>query len=323
MNVSLRQLRALIALVRTGSFTQAAASLHVTQSALSSLIKELEQNLGVRLVERSTRSIGLTEAGRGFVPLIDKILQDLDGVLGGIDDLKALRRGVVRVAAPQLMACTLMPEVIAAYRREHPGVQVRLSDCAVDGVLTRVAAGEADFGVGPERGTGPGISGETLFEMPFMVVFPPGHPLEDLPRVAWSDAVAHPFIALQGQFAERLSLDLHGALREITLNPSNEVTFMTTALSMASAGLGITACLPYARSLVHLYQLRMAPLHDPQVVRKFLVYQRSAATLSPAAESFRDFLLEYVASHHWNAAGKAAALAAPGSAAPSGGHAGR
>ena len=131
---------AVVALVRTGSFTQAAVSLHVTQSALSSLIKELEQSLGVRLVERSTRSIGLTEAGRGFVPLIDKILQDLDGVLGGIDDLKALRRGVVRVAAPQLMACTLMPEVIAAYRREHPGVQVRLSDCAVDGVLAQELA---------------------------------------------------------------------------------------------------------------------------------------------------------------------------------------
>ena len=90
MNVTLRQLRALVALVRTGSFTQAAASLHVTQSALSGQIKELEQALGVRLVERSTRRIGLTEAGRGFYPLVDKILQDLEGVLHGIDDLKAL-----------------------------------------------------------------------------------------------------------------------------------------------------------------------------------------------------------------------------------------
>ena len=299
MNVSLRQLRALVALVRTGSFTQAAVSL------LSSLIKELEQSLGVRLVERSTRSIGLTEAGRGFVPLIDKILQDLDGVLGGIDDLKALRRGVVRVAAPQLMACTLMPEVIAAYRREHPGVQVRLSDCAVDGVLARVAAGEADFGVGPERGMGGDMAGETLFEMPFMVVFPSDHPLAELPRICWSDAITHPFIALQGQFAERLSLDLHGALREITL--------MTTALSMVSAGLGITACLPYASSLVRLYQLQLAPLHEPQVQRKFLVYQRSAATLSPAAQSFREFLLAYVASHHWGVAGDPTALPAQAS----------
>ncbi len=301
MNVSLRQLRALVALVRTGSFTQAAVSLHITQSALSSLVKELEQQLGVRVVERTTRSIRLTEAGQSFVPLIDKILQDLDGVLDGMADLKALRRGVVRVAAPQLMACTLMPQVIAAFRREHPGVQVRLSDCAVDGVLTRITAGEADFGVGPERSIGRDIVGQTLFEVPFVVVFPPGHALGDLARICWADAVAHPFIALQGQFAERLSLDLDGVLRELTLHPSNEVTFMTTALSMVAADLGITACLPYARSLVDLYQLRMEPLHEPQVQRKFLIYQRSAARLSPAAETFRTFLIDFVAGHGWGA----------------------
>ena len=67
MNVSLRQLRALVALARTGSFTQAAGSLHVTQSALSGLIKELESALGVRLVDRNTRSISLTEVGRNHI----------------------------------------------------------------------------------------------------------------------------------------------------------------------------------------------------------------------------------------------------------------
>lgn len=299
MNVSLRQLRALVALVRTGSFTQAAESLHITQSALSSLIKELEQSLGVRLVERSTRRIGLTDAGAGFVPMVDKILQDLDGVLAGIDDLKALRRGVVRVAAPQLMSCTLLPDVIAAYRVAQPGVDVRLSDCAVDAVLTRVAAGEADFGLGPERASSRDVVGETLFDLPFMVVFPAGHALAALPRIGWSDLAPHPFIGLQGQFAERLSLDLHGAMRDIALHPGNEVTFMTTALSMVHAGLGVTACLPYARSLVERYQLQMAPLHDPQVERKFLVYQRGAATLSPAAQNFKGFLLDFVARHDW------------------------
>ena len=169
MNVTLRQLRALVALVRTGSFTQAAASLHVTQSALSGQIKELEQALGVRLVERSTRRIGLTEAGRGFYPLVDKILQDLEGVLHGIDDLKALKKGVVRIAAPQLMACTLLPEVIAAFRQTHPEVQIRLADCEVDSVLARVASGEVDFGVGPERPTGFDITAQPLFELPFMM----------------------------------------------------------------------------------------------------------------------------------------------------------
>ena len=302
MNVTLRQLRALVALVRTGSFTQAAASLHLTQSALSGQIKELELALGVRLVERSTRRMGLTEAGRGFYPLVDKILQDLEGVLHGIDDLKALKKGVVRIAAPQLMACTLLPEVIAAFRQEHPQVQVRLADCAVDSVLARVASGEVDFGVGPERPTGSDITAQPLFELPFMIVFPPGHALERLASIGWSDVVTHPFIALQGQFTELLAHDLHGALRDLTLRPSHEVAFMTTALSLVRAGQGITACLPYAASLVGLYQLQMRPLHEPELRRTFQVYQRASASLAPAAASFAQFLYAQVASRSWDTA---------------------
>jgi len=304
MNVTLRQLRALVALVRTGSFTQAAASLHLTQSALSGQIKELEQALGVRLVERSTRRIGLTEAGRGFYPLVDKILQDLEGVLHGIDDLKALRKGVVRIAAPQLMACTLLPDVIAAFREAHPEVQIRLADCEVDSVLARVASGEVDFGVGPERPTGADIAAQPLFELPFMAVFPQGHALEQLPHIHWSDVVRHPFIALQGQFTELLAHDLHGALRNLTLRPSHEVAFMTTALSLVRAGQGITAGLPYAASLVELYQLQMRPLHGPVLRRKFQVYQRASASLAPAAAEFAQFLHTQVASRGWSAAGE-------------------
>ncbi len=300
MNVTLRQLRAFVALVRMGSFTHAAASLHVTQSALSGLIKELEQGLGVRLVDRHTRRIQLTEVGHGFYPLVDKILQDLEGVLGGIADLKALKKGVVRIAAPQLMACTLLPEVIAAYREAQPEVQIRLVDCAVESVLARVANGEVDFGIGPERATAPEIVARTLFEMPFMLVFPNKHPLEKRKRITWDDAVGYPFIALQGQFTERLALDLHGSLRELTLNPSNEVAFMTTALSMVSTGLGVTACLPYAGSLVKLYQLQMRPLHEPELTRKFLVFTREGSSPSPAVESFIVFLFDFVKTHDWS-----------------------
>lgn len=120
MNISLRQLRAFVAVARTGSFTLAAEGLFITQSALSGLIKEMERSLGVRLFDRSTRRIQLTDIGRGIYPLIDKILHDLDGVLEEVAHLKALKKGVVRVAAPQLMASTLLPEVIAAYTARHP-----------------------------------------------------------------------------------------------------------------------------------------------------------------------------------------------------------
>ncbi|WP_027994378.1 LysR family transcriptional regulator [Simplicispira psychrophila] len=300
MNVTLRQLRALVALAHTGSFTQAAAVLHITQSALSGLIKELELQLGVRLVDRNTRSIALTQVGQGFVPLIEKVLQDLDGVLHGLDDLKALQRGMVRIAVPQLMACTLLPDVMAAFCTAHPGVQVRLVDCAVESVLARVGAGEVDFGIGPERATTTEIATQELFDMPFMVVFPPGHALQQCKRIGWRDVVQYPFIALQGQFTERLALDLHLARRELTLHSTHEVAFMTTALSMVSARQGVTACLPYAVSLVDLHQLEMRPVYAPELRRKFLVYRRASAALSPAAATFMEFLFAFVASHGWS-----------------------
>jgi len=141
MNVTLRQLRAFVALAHTASFTDAATRLHVTQSALSGLIKELEQTLGVQVVNRSTRRVSLSEVGREFYPLVARLLQDLDGALDTISDLKELKRGLVRFAAPQLMSASVLPEVIAGFSKECPDIEVRLLDCMVDHVLSKVQSG--------------------------------------------------------------------------------------------------------------------------------------------------------------------------------------
>lgn len=294
MNVTLRQLRALVAVAHTGSFTLAAESLFITQSALSGLIRELEQSLGMRLVDRSTRKVNLSEVGRSIYPLIDKIIHDLDGVLSDVADLKALKKGSIRIAAPQLMASALLPEVIAAYSAEHPEISVKLVDCMVESVTSRVFSGEVDFGVGPERDPNSDIIATRLFELPFMAVFPAGHPLQQLAEIRWTDIVSYPVISLQGQFTERLLADLRRANRELPHSPTSEVAFMSTALAMVSAGLGVTVCIPYAASLVRLYQLEMRPLSDPEVTRRFYVLTRNGHTRSPATQSFIDFLLGYV-----------------------------
>lgn len=300
MNPTLRQMRALVALARTGSFTLAAEYMHVTQSALSGLIKELEQTLSIRVVDRSTRKIALTEVGRELYPLFSKMLDDLDGALLDIANQSQLKKGVVRIAAPQLMSCTLLPEVIAGYRAAYPDIQVRLVDCAVENVTARVLSGEVDVAVGPERDPSALVEASVLFEMPFVLVFPRAHPLEQRERVTWSDLSDYPFISLQGQFTERLLSDMHSSLRDISLNPANEVTFMTTALAMVSAGLGVTVCLPYAEPLVRLHQLHMRQLHEPELTRRFFVYRRQNRSLSPAAESFIAYLFKAVEAHDWN-----------------------
>jgi DNA-binding transcriptional LysR family regulator len=300
MNPTLRQMRALVALARTGSFTLAADYMHVTQSALSGLIKELEQTLSIRVVDRSTRKIALTDVGRELYPLFSKMIDDLDSALLDIASQSQLKKGVVRIAAPQLMSCTLLPEAIAGYRAAHPDIQVRLVDCAVENVTARVLSGEVDVAVGPEREPSAQIEASVLFEMPFVLVFPRAHPLEARERVTWSDLSDHPFISLQGQFTERLLSDMHSSLRDVSLNPANEVTFMTTALAMVSAGLGVTVCLPYAEPLVRLHQLHMRQLHEPDLTRRFFVYRRQNRSLSPAAESFIAYLFKFVEAHDWN-----------------------
>lgn len=167
MNVTLRQLRAFLAVARFGSFTVAAEHLYTTQSALSGSIKELENALGVQLFDRSTRRVQLTEVGRELYPLVEKILADLDAVLHEVATLKALKRGIVRIAAPQLMAATLLPEVLASFTREFPHVAIRLIDCGVESVPACVLSGEADLGVGPERDVPGEIEAELLFVQPF------------------------------------------------------------------------------------------------------------------------------------------------------------
>lgn len=294
MNPTLRQMRAFVALAKTGNFTTAAQTLHVTQSALSGLIKELEQTLGARVVDRSTRRIVLTEIGRELFPLFSQMIDDLDGALANVADHTQLRKGLVRLAAPQLMCCTLVPEAVAAYRASHPDIDVRVADSAVENVIARVLSGESDFGIGPEREAMPQLEARELFDMPFSLVFPQGHPLEAQPRVTWQDVARYPFIALQGQFTERLLADMQALLRDVQLKPANEVAFMTTALAMVSAGLGITVCLPYAEPLVHLHRLHMRVLEEPRLTRRFFVYTRAGRSLSPAAESFIDFLFPYV-----------------------------
>ncbi len=286
--------------------------MHVTQSALSGLIKELEQTLTARVVDRSTRRISITEVGRELYPLFSQMIDDLDRALANIADHAQLKKGIVRVAAPQLMACTLLPGAIAAWYRRHPEVKISLADSPVESVTARVLSGESDLGIGPERDPAAQLEARELMTMPFEAVLPPGHPLltrasapgselEAGHSIGWDELAAWPVIALRGQFTERLLADMHAdvqpGLREVTLKPAHEVSYMTTALAMVAVGIGVTVCMPYAAALVRQHGLHTLPLTAPTLTRRFFIYTREQRSLSPAAEAFVNFLLSYVAEH--------------------------
>src|SRR5258707_14107172 len=128
MNVTIRQLRAFVAGAQLGGFSAAAVRLHLTQSALSMLVRALEQEVGVVLFERTTRSVKLTDAGRDFLPLAEKMLVDLHNAVATTRSRAEWARGRIVVAVTPTFASTLLPGLLIRYRAEHPDVLAVLRD---------------------------------------------------------------------------------------------------------------------------------------------------------------------------------------------------
>jgi DNA-binding transcriptional LysR family regulator len=295
MNLTLRQLRAFAAVAETGSFTAAAASLHLTQSALSVLVRELEREMGVQLFDRHTRRVLLSEAGREFQPSVQRLLADLASAVAGVTELRDQKKGVLRLAAPQLMACTLMPRVIAAYGARYPDIDVRLADTLPEHLLDGLLSGEAELAVGQDVPVDTTIERRSLFRDRHWLICPPSHPLARRRKVRWSELVPYTFIAPTRDFRQRVLPELEPEARAFMLRATTqEVSYMTTALGMVASGLGLTVCPTYSASLVRAHGLQMVRLESPDFHREVCVYSAARRSLSPAAAGFVGMLERFV-----------------------------
>jgi DNA-binding transcriptional LysR family regulator len=175
--------------------------------------------------------------------------------------------------------------VLARHRARHPGVQARIVECLMEDLEQKVLVGEADLGVGPERTVGPDIELVPLMHAPVMLVCPAGHRLARARRVTWKDVVAQPFVAQRGEYTARIQRDLHAWSKELALLPTDEVTYLTTALSLVASGLGVTASPSHVRRLASSFGLVMRPVVEPRMTRDFCVFLPRRRPLTPAAHS--------------------------------------
>src|ERR1700721_3666957 len=132
MNITLRQIQCFLQGATPGSFTRAAEKMHTMQPALSQQIRDLETELGIRLFDRTTRRVELTEGGAEFRNIAAKVLDDLESAARNAHDLAERKRGRVVIAAPPLLAAAIVPRVIADFRSRYPGIEVRLVDTRTD-----------------------------------------------------------------------------------------------------------------------------------------------------------------------------------------------
>jgi DNA-binding transcriptional LysR family regulator len=285
-----------LTVLECGSFSEAADTMHLSQAALSGLVKELESRLGVRLLDRNTRSVGASVVGAAFEPMVRRVLANLDEALESVTNLKELRRGLVRVAAPETLSCTLLPELIAGYAERYPGVDVRFDDVPIEQVLEGLHSGSADIGFGPD-----GVLPDEAVEVhmirvdPLWIALRRDDPLAAGESVSWEELRERPLINYMRNLATNVlsHVPLRHHPRKIV-----QVHRVNTALSMLRVRPGCVICPSMARSLVEGFGLAFLPLRQPTVTWRIAIFARGRSTLSPAVESFLDYTLE--AATNWN-----------------------
>ncbi|RYF43805.1 MAG: LysR family transcriptional regulator [Comamonadaceae bacterium] len=281
---TMRQLRAFRAVYQLRKLSAAAEQLSVTQSAVSVLIRQMEEGLGVRLFDRTTRSLQPTQAAAEAIVVAERILRDVDSLGAGLRDLKALRRGRIGLAVTPTLAEILLPPVVRRFSALHPEIRLVIDDCAPDQFVSRVLGEHVDFGIGTPERAAAGVDAQTLVRDHLSLVCLPDHPLARRKALKWADLAGHPVITVRPGYGIRPLIDGAAAGAGVQLEVVNEVTFLSTALWMTASGLG-ASIMPsaFARQSMHR-QLVVLPLGGPRVSRDVFIVTKRGRSLPPACE---------------------------------------
>lgn len=293
MNVTLRQLRAFVEVVRCAGFTTAARKLHLTQSAASLLVRELESQLGLQLVDRTTRQIALTDAGREFFDSAERILADVENAVANTQDLVHKRRGRVTVATTPFLAANFLPDVIARFQETHPAVTVRVADLPTEQLIRLVHNGDADIGFGVFTEMDVELERSTMLRHSLGVMVPAAWPLaQRRRRLTWADLEGQPLIGLAPAGGFRTLVDPLLHREGVPVSLRFEVNHLSTAVGLVEGGLGVTVVPAYVGALMRSTRARFRELHEPVVHRDIELVWRAARSLSPGAEAFRACLVD-------------------------------
>lgn len=283
---TLKQLRAFVAVYQLRKLSAAAVQLFLTQSAVSVLIRQMEEGLGTRLFDRTTRSLQPTAAAHEAVQVAERILRDLDSLGAGLQDLSGLRRGRVTVVVTPTLAEILLPPVVREFRALHPDIHLVIDDCAPDQFFSRVISEQTDFGIGTPERVGPGVELQTLLRDHLSLVCTRDHPLAQRRSLRWRDLEGLPVTTVRPGYGIRPLIELSAARAGVRLNVMHEVTFLASALWMTGSGLAPSIMPAAYVAASRNPELVAKTLTAPKVSRDICLVSKEGRSLSPAAQQF-------------------------------------
>lgn len=293
INWSSHELSVFTTLAQTLSFRRTAEQVHLSQSAVSGVVSRLEAGLGVRLFDRTTRSVQLTAAGTVFVEQARRLLAQTDEALRAVRDVAELQVGRVTLAALPSLAATVVPLAMARLALRHPGVEMAVLDTLSGPAFDLVRGGQVDFALTAANPAYADLDDHPLVSDGFVLLLPQGHPLAGTRRpLRWAQTAGLTHISMPMPTSVRQYADAALLAHRIRFEPRYEVEHLATINAMVAAGLGVAALPELAAAVAPLPGVVRRRLVDPDMQRPIGLVTRRGRSLSPAASEMVALLRE-------------------------------
>jgi len=294
MEFSSRQLRAFVMTAQHQSFSRAAEALFITPSGLSVLIRELENQLGFRLFDRTTRHVSLTTPGEQLLAVVRRDLADIDTAISTISQTARKESHTISVGVGLLLASNMLPQAMAEFYRQRTDVRVDLYDADLNTVLQRVKAGQIDIGFGSFEKSA-GVRRMPFFRFSLMAIRAESSLARSHSSIPWS-ALRHERLILQAPPAP-LWRPIDQNLARAGINSKDAVLLnrLDTIIAMVEAGHGTGIIPSIALPVCQYRKVVMTRLINPTVTLDYYQIRNRGRRLAPAADDFANFLQGYIA----------------------------
>jgi DNA-binding transcriptional LysR family regulator len=293
---TMNQLRCVLAVAETGSFTTGASRVHLSQPALSRSVREVERMLGVRLFERTTREVALTLDGVEFAAVASEIIESFDSGLARFQSYRSGMLGSLVVTALPSMTTSVMPEVVARFKNEHPGVRIQILEAHASEALTHLREGRAEVAVTerPERDGALARRDLRIVDVgddEVVLAVSDDHRLAGRDSVRWSELAAESFILFPAGTSLRALSDRAFAQARVQPDHTTDAPSVNAAAGMLRVGLGVAAVTRSVLPLLEFAHPVVIPLTGPAIARPLAIVYRREPALSPAASALVEDLV--------------------------------
>ncbi len=271
--------------------SRAANEMHLTQPAVSMQVKQLEEQIGVPLLEQRGRRLYLTEAGQDLRGHAQRLAAQIVELQSAMDQYRGLERGILRIAVVST-ASYFLPPLIAAYSKRYPGVRISLQVANRESVLCCLSDHHTDIAITGEPPEGMDLDAQCFMDNPLVVIASPNHPLARLERVGLDDLRDERLVVREAGSGTRAATERHFAQHKVGYLLGCEFNSAEAIKQAVQSGLGLgVVSLQTIELELETRRLVVLPVDSFPIVRQWFVVHRCDKRMSAAVQAFRDLLL--------------------------------